>query len=394
MTEKNKESALSAVAPSVFRKHNSFVDIRHHERLKDVLPRIERVRDGLAGVDLPADRTQVVAVACDELLGRLVPQAGQAGFTLHSNVIDEINHLTDAELPRYLYYRYRYEMNPQRRILDDFPPCLQIEPSAHCNYRCIFCYQTDETFSGKGTGHMGFMSLDLFKKVVDQAVGQVEAVTLASRGEPFMCPSIKEMLQYISGKFLALKMNTNASLLDEAKCHAILQADVRLLVFSADAASEPSYGQIRVRGKLDKVLKNVEMFREIKAKHYPDSRMITRVSGVKVPGTPDLDQMEAFWGGLVDQVAFVNYNPWDSTYERPVNDIVEPCSELWLRMFVWSDGRVNPCENDYKTTLKVGNANDTPLAEIWRSEAYMRLRAAHESGKRSTCEPCTRCPVI
>jgi radical SAM protein with 4Fe4S-binding SPASM domain len=293
-----------------------------------------------------------------------------------------------------MYYRYRYEVYPQRRLLDDFPPCLQIEPSAHCNYRCVFCYQTDPAFSGKGSSHMRFMSLDLFKRVVDQAEGQVEAVTLASRGEPFMCPSIKEMLGYIGGKFLALKMNTNASLLDEAKCHAILQADVKLLVFSADAASEPAYGQLRVRGKLDKVLKNVRMFQEIRAKHYPQSRMLTRVSGVKVPGTPDLDQMEGFWGELADQVAFVNYNPWDSTYERPINELVEPCSELWLRMFVWADGRVNPCENDYKSTLSVGNAATAGLSELWRGPAYTALREKHLAGLRGECSPCQRCPVI
>lgn len=384
---------MSAEA-SVYRKHNSFVNIRHHEQLADVMPRIERLSASVASLGLEPARAEVVAQACRELMGEVQDYDGHPAFTLHTNVIEEISRLTDDELPRYMYYRYRYEVYPQRRILDAFPPCLQIEPSAHCNYRCVFCYQTDQDFSGKGSSHMKFMSLDLFKQVVDQAAGQVEAVTLASRGEPFMCPSIKEMLAYIGGKFLALKMNTNASLLDEAKCHAILQADVKLLVFSADAASEPAYGQLRVRGKLDKVLKNVRMFQEIRAKHYPQSRMLTRVSGVKVPGTPDLDQMEGFWGELADQVAFVNYNPWDSTYERPINDITDPCSELWLRMFVWADGRVNPCENDYKSTLSVGNAKTTSLSELWRGPAYTALREKHLAGARGQCSPCQRCPVI
>ena len=90
----------------------------------------------------------------------------------------------------------------------------------------------------------------------------------------------------------------------------------------------------------------------------------------------------------------MNYNPWDSTYERPINDITEPCSELWLRMFVWADGRVNPCENDYMSTLSVGNAATTPLSELWRGSAYTALREKHLAGARGQCSPCQRCPVI
>ena len=379
---------------SVYRKHNSFADLRHQAGLESVLPRIQAVLDLSETAEFPAGRKAVVVRACEEILGRGQGKCEHPTFGLHTNVIEEISRLGDEELPRYLFYRYRYEVYPQRKILDDFPPCLQIEPTSFCNYRCVFCYQIDTKFSDKDSGHMGSMSVDLFKRVVDQAVGQVEAVTLSSRGEPFMCPEIKEMLAYIGGKFLALKMNTNASLLDESKCHAILQADVRLLVFSADAASEPTYSQFRVRGKLDQVVKNVRMFKDIRAKHYPNSKILTRVSGVQVPGTPDVDQMEAYWGDLVDQVAFVNYNPWESTYDRPVNKVAEACSELWRRMFVWADGTVNPCDTDYRSTLQVGNAKTERLSDLWRGPEYSGLRDRHLTGARSQCSPCMRCAVV
>jgi len=336
---------------------------------------------------------QVVKRACLDLLG---PEEGHNGprFKLHSNVIEEIARVGDTELPRYLFYRYRYEIYPQIRRVDNFPPCLQIEPTSTCNYRCVFCYQTDETFNKKSDGYMGVMSMELFRTLIDQAVGQCEAITLSTRGEPLVCPSIKEMLAYVGGKFLALKMNTNASLLDEDKCHAILQADLNTLVFSADSASEPIYSQLRVGGKLDRVRRNVELFHEIRDKHYPHSRTVTRVSGVKVEGTPGLDQMENFWGQLVDQVAFVNYNPWENTYQEPLNQIESPCTELFLRMFVWWDGIVNPCENDYKSTLTVGKATEFSLSDLWRSDGYSRLRANHLSQKRSACAPCNRCTVV
>ncbi len=379
---------------TTYRKQNSFVEIRYHEPVVGALDRVRVVREKLDGFGLGDYQRAQVRAACDELLGFSPIHDDGAPFTLQSYVAEEINRLTDDALPRYLFYRYRYETFPQRKILDDFPPCLQVEPTSICNYRCVFCYQIDDEFTKKSGGHMGMMSLETFKRIVDEAAGRCEAVTLASRGEPLVCPKIGEMLSYASGKFLALKMNTNAWFLDEAKCHAILQADMNTLVFSADAASEPAYSQFRVGGSLDRVLKNVKRFREIQAKHYPGSRTITRVSGVQVPGTPDLDQMEKFWGELVDQVAFVKYNPWENTYEQPVNDVSTPCSDLWRRMFVWWDGVVNPCDVDYKSTMAVGKATEHSLADLWRSKEYEQLRERHLQNQRAQCSPCNRCTVI
>lgn len=379
---------------AIYRKHDSFVGIRHRLLLADPLVRVRGMKDNLPRAPLPDNVKTVVNAACDELIGEASPPDGYPPFVLHTYVIEEINRLIEASLPRYLFYRYRYETFPERKILDDFPPCLQIEPASVCNYRCVFCYQTDKDFTKRSNGQMGVMSLDLFKRLIDQAAGRCEAITLASRGEPLICPDIKGMLAYASGKFLALKLNTNAWFLDEELCHAISEADMNTLVFSVDAASEPAYSQLRVGGKLERVVENIRQFRDIRIKHYPDSRTITRVSGVKVPGTPDLEEMEAFWGELVDQVAFVEYNPWENTYNRPVNDIATPCSDLWRRMFVWWDGTVNPCDVDYKSTLAVGQATDQSLSDIWRSDPYMRLREEHLAKLRSACYPCNRCTVI
>src|SRR5262249_39383508 len=145
----------------------------------------------------------------------------------------------------------------------------------------VFCYQTDASLTTPKHGHMGMMSLDLFKRVIDQAEGRCESVTLASRGEPLMARDIRDMIGYLSGKFLALKVNTNAWFLDEAKARALLDADINTLVFSADAAEPDLYARLRVNGKLDRVLANIEAFANLRAREYPHSRVITRVSGVR-----------------------------------------------------------------------------------------------------------------
>ncbi|MBX9633745.1 MAG: radical SAM protein, partial [Magnetospirillum sp.] len=262
------------------------------------------------------------------------------------------------------------------------------------NFRCVFCYQTDEALTRRANGHMGQMSLDTFKQVVDQIAGEVEAVSLASRGEPLVCRDIEGMLGYAAGKFLGLKINTNASLLDEQRAHAILSAEPNTVVFSADAADPELYAKLRVNGNFEKVAANIRRFAEIRRTHYPQSRTITRVSGVKFCEQQDFGVVDNFWHEFVDQVAFVSYNPWENAYQQPPNGITAPCSDLWRRTFVWWDGKVNPCDVDYRSTLAVGNVTETPLGTLWQGDAYGRLRHEHQQGRRQCLTPCGGCSVL
>ena len=315
-------------------------------------------------------------------------------FVLTPNVIKEIQTINRDKVPRYLIHRYRYEVYPQLRVSDNFPPYLQIEPTSICNYRCVFCYQTDNKFNKRSGGFMGHMKLDTFKLLIDQAEKNIEFISLASRGEPLLCPDIKQMLAYTRDKFLNLKINTNASLMDEKMSHAILESGVKTLVFSADAADDDLYRKLRVNGKLEKIFANIEKFKEIKTKHYPNSKIITRVSGVKINDQQNLDDMEKYWGKLVDQVAFVNYVPWENVYQSSHTEIDLPCSDLWRRMFVWWDGKVNPCDVDYKSELSPGFIKNNNISDLWTSSNYNKLRKDHESKFRKKVSPCNRCSVV
>ena len=312
-------------------------------------------------------------------------------FSLKENSLAEINTMQGIEILKYLIHRYRYEIFPQKKILDDFPPLVQIEPSSICNFRCVFCFETDKNFTNKKNGFMGTMKVDLFKNIIDQIENKVEFVTLASRGEPLVSKEFEEMIKYTSEKFLNVKINTNASLLNEKKCHAILESKIKTLVFSADAADEKLYSELRVNGKLSTTLRNIKMFNSIKEKHYKKSKIITRVSGVKFKSDQNFNDMEKLWGDLVDQVAFVDYNPWENNYEKESNDIQQSCSDLWRRMFIWWDGKINPCDVDYKSNLKIGNISNLSISNAWNSTEYSMLRDKHLNKKRSELTPCRSC---
>ena len=310
---------------------------------------------------------------------------------INKHEINELKFIEDKKISRYLVYRYKYRFFSKEKRVGEYPPCLQIEPTSICNFRCIMCYQSDKSFSNKSKGFMNNMSLDLYKKVIDEVEGKVEAITLASRGEPTLNKDFEKMLNYSNKKFLALKINTNASMLNENLIHAILSTDIQSIVFSVDAADKETYEKIRVNGKFEQIMKNLKLFAQIRKDHYSKSKHIVKMSGVKISKNQSINSMEKQFQELADVIAFVNYSPWESAYDNKPNDFKHACKELWTRMFVWADGKVNPCDYDYKSILSKWNAKNRSISEIWTSKEYNDLREKHLNQKRNTLEPCVRC---
>ncbi len=377
----------------VYKKKNSFLNISASQDLdyKKVLNEISNLNINLDHKYTKEQKNLFLKIK--KILLYKDEKNEESEFKLTKNIVDELEITVKKDWPKYLLHRYRYEIYPDKKIIDDYPPYLQIEPSSICNYRCVFCFETDKSFTNLKNGFMGTMKVELFKDIIDQAEGNIEFISLASRGEPLVAKDFDKMIEYTNGKFLNLKINTNASLLTEKKCHSILSSGVKTLVFSADAADEKLYSKLRVNGNLKKVLKNIEMFNSIRNKHYKKKKIITRVSGVKYNDQQDFIEMERFWKSLVNQVVFVNYNPWENIYIKETNDIAKPCSDLWRRMFIWWDGKVNPCDTDYKSKLCVGKF-DFNISKIWKGEKYQKLRDKHISQKRISIKPCNSCNVV
>jgi len=118
---------------------------------------------------------------------------------------------------------------------------------------------------------------------------------------------------------------------------------------------------------------------------------VTRISGVKVNEMQNVEEMVKQWSKYADMVAFTNYIPWESSYENELSGVETPCTELWRRMFVWWDGKVNPCDYDYKSVLSKWNAKQEKITDIWNSDFYNSMRDIHLKRERAQVEPCKRC---
>ena len=186
-----------------YKKHNSFsaFETKEKDNKSLIIKKIIELKTKKVGLEnLSIDFKKILEKVILDLTVEQKDIDNNKIFKLEKNVLAEISTMDDKDWLRYLVHRYRYEIYPITNKIDDYPPCLQIEPSSICNYRCVFCFETDKTFTNKKNGHMGTMDIDLFKKIIDDAENRIEFITLASRGEPLVSKRIDEMLNYTKGK--------------------------------------------------------------------------------------------------------------------------------------------------------------------------------------------------
>ena len=306
-----------------------------------------------------------------------------------------VDHKPKDLIVPYIIYRYKFRTLPQLREITKTPVHVAIEPASLCNLRCPMCFQVDKTFT---QGYpMGLMEVDLFKDIIDQAEqGGTGAITIGSRGEPFLNKNLGEMLRFVSDKksFFDVKINTNATKMEEQDCHDLLSSNLNLIILSIDAHEKELYEAIRVRANFEQVLENVRRLHEIRKKHYPDSRAEIRISGVHIREEQDEEGFREFWSEYCDNIVYVRAQErWDTYGNKVHPDNNSPCLFLWERLLVCFDGTCNPCDEDYKTMLSPGNIKEMPLAEIWQGPEMVKIRKDHLTDQRNCHMPCDRCGV-
>ena len=303
-----------------------------------------------------------------------------------------LKNISEDNALEYIIYRYKFKEYPKKKISTDFPIYILIEPVSSCNLKCPMCFQSDNTFIKKE--FMGKMDFNLFKKIIDEAEKNgTNAISFGSRGEPTIHPEFKSFLNYVGGKFLDIKIITNATKLNDDLIHTIFKNRIHQVVFSIDSEDKATYERLRKFSNYEKVLSNVKNYNKIK-NQYKNINTITRIAGVKVEDTQNEKSFCNFWKEHADEIIIKKaFSRWDTYNNEKLEDFLEPCNYIWERMYIWYDGKVNPCDADYKSYLSYGNVKENSIKEIWNSKKYKDLQKIHLENKRNKITPCDRCGI-
>lgn len=288
-----------------------------------------------------------------------------------------------------VYLSYYFSLLSKRAIYWGSPPVVMIEPTNICNLRCPLCP------SGNGTLKRvkGYMSLDVFKKIVDDIHETAFMIVLWNQGEPYLNNDFSKMVKYASDKGLFTLVSTNGNI--DYNAEEIVNSGLDSMIVSLDGTTQESYNKYRINGKLDKVLEGVKKIVEAKKRLNKTNPLLRWQFLVMKHNEHEIEEIKKLSKELgVDNLELksiqiyskedVNtFLPENPKYRRyKVSDdnfelkfgIKNQCRRIWTNAVVNWDGEVAICCFDKDGDFKVGNVMESDLNQLWKNKNIMKVR--------------------
>jgi radical SAM protein with 4Fe4S-binding SPASM domain len=285
------------------------------------------------------------------------------------------------------------------------PTHLMVEPSTLCNLRCSLCPITSGLERPQGN-----MSLDLFKKILDEVGPWAFTLQLWDWGEPFMNKQIFDMIAYAKGKGVKVITSSNGHLFaNPGMAEKLVRSGLDTIIFAIDGVTQKTYEQYRQEGNLETALEGIRQvvaakkalgaatptvnFRFIvmaqNEHEIPKVRALAPALGVDVltfktlnPNSNDpsragvLDPAGPGQAFLPQQVRYHRFKSGRPGSEQggKLRRRNNPCKHLWNSPCFHWNGNVSPCTYDPRDRWVLGNVAQDSFAQVWRGERYAKAR--------------------
>jgi radical SAM protein with 4Fe4S-binding SPASM domain len=184
------------------------------------------------------------------------------------------------------------------------PDYIEIEPTQGCNLKCRMChvYYKEPKIDFLDLDRVG--SFDFLKNKV---------VNLGAAYEPLIHPEINKLIDILNKNNCEISITTNAHFLSLKKIPALADANIGHMTYSFDGISKETYEKIRLNGKYENSLGNIENFiASFPGGTAPVSAVnftVLRINMHEIVSSP------SFWSER--GVDFVNYIAMHTRYDDP-----------------------------------------------------------------------------
>jgi len=292
-----------------------------------------------------------------------------------------------------------------------YPARLCIEASSACNLACPYCF----TGAGERSRARALLTPAFFTQLLDEMGDALWQVEFHNWGEPLLNKHLFAMIAAARARGLSTTFNTNFSIpFDAARAEALVQSGLSLLGVSIDGATQASYEQYRVNGRLDLVLRNCRLVDDAKRRLGSPTPRVNWSFHLFPHNLDDVSAARALAAevGMEFHVArgrTVGFD-WDP-HERhiphePVHPM--PCYTLFEAAVMYGDGSVAPCRGSFYAPDDMGRvatddrSGSASLRGVWNGERFRLARrffndddAAREAapaGERALI--CFDCPQL
>jgi|TARA_B110000881_G_C18557101_1_gene507595 radical SAM protein with 4Fe4S-binding SPASM domain len=309
--------------------------------------------------------------------------------------------LTKNKLENFLLARK--EEDEKKIRLKSKPYHYVIEPTNVCNLHCPLC----STGIDAETRPKGILTLDKFKKLIDEIKDVALELYLQNWGESTLVKNLPDMIKYATENKIFVNLSTNLSInYSEGYLENLLKSGLGKLVIDIDGTTQETYGQYRVGGKLETVLENTRKAVKFKKENNIKFPLISTKMLVMKHNEHQIDDFKKLSKELdVDQIELNNIqiNPntaksWlpdnpefrYASYEKTGS--VEPCHWPWSGFVVNWNGDVAPCCIVDDSDSDFGNILEDGLEKIWNNNYYVSARSEFSKDKDITqstiCNAC------
>jgi len=302
----------------------------------------------------------------------------------HFKVISR--HITPKKLANLALLYKNYLLGEEKS--SGLPAIIKVEPSIACQLACTDCRGNATREDLKTRRETPFMSLDLYKKMIDELGPTLLEASLYDEGEPLMAPGIVEMVRYAANANVGTVISTNASFDPEkreieAKLLGLADAGLDYIIFSIDGTTQQTHSAYRKGGNLSWTYENLRKFAAYVQKHNHPTRIEWQMIDFAETKEGEWqenrsEQAEARrmahnLGVKFQLIANSLTNNQDRSYQRS-----NRCILPYISCAIDFRGNVSACISYDSETLTMGNLEGSPsFAALWNSPKYQELRRNH-----------------
>ncbi|MCK6462530.1 MAG: radical SAM protein [Candidatus Pacebacteria bacterium] len=299
--------------------------------------------------------------------------------------------------------------------LFDYPYLAMVETASFCNLKCPTCTTPHDKIKRPKVA----MSLENYKKIIDNVKDSVSVVLPWFSNDPLVNPRMAEMIKYSHQNNMYTVISTNAVLLDEKRSKELLNSGLDEAILCLDGMSKESYEVFREGAVFEEVLENIKNFCRLKKesgrrKPYVELQFIlTKFNQGEVEDVKRLAKELGVDRLRIKSFALSEYAyskeeikelsekflPDDPRYaskiryEKKGGDLAVKnrkkfCELPSSNIVALADGRLAMCCYDINGQYIYGNVLEKPLREFWHLPEVRSKRK--KAGRRGypLCEKC------
>ncbi len=277
------------------------------------------------------------------------------------------------------------------------PPIVTVELTNICNLKCTYCT------SPLGLRPRGYMSDETFNALERSLADmKVERVRVVGNGESTLHPRFQDYVTRLAAAVPHVSVLSNGNWKRERVGHTMLDANVRLMEFSADGGDAEAYERSRVGGDFERFVRNLRALRKERDRRRARSLILVRLM-VRPSELARKADLMRFWREIADTV-FVQYIRYRKNLEygddvfplgENADDDYPKCTLPFKDLGVEWTGAVPLCSGSESQLgppgLILGNVNETPLAELWNGPVMSSYRCGHRNRDLEKIAICRGC---